>query len=356
MNHTEIAEVLPGLIDSGVAIEVNGPPGVGKSDLIYQVRDVLSKRDGFEWGLSEMMLANYTAPDLMGYLTPDKMPDGRMVSRFTEPAWMITQDGKHLNDYKRAIVFMDEFGQGESDVKRGAANLLLNRRVGPHQLHPGVAIIAASNRTQDRSGVTKSFDFVINRRVQIELTPDVTAWERWANQHGVEPLFVAFAASNPQIVFEGKVPDKQGPWCTPRSLVMLSKMLRSVYPSGKLPTNGAVIEIASGMIGEAAAQQLIAFVKLGHELPAFDDIVADPDGTKVPLAPDARMLSIYELSARVSTKTAAPVLQYVDRFPKEFAATFAKSTCMRLPELIMTDAFTKWAGKHATLVNMMHAV
>jgi hypothetical protein len=358
MNFETLSTIAPGLFDSGISIELQSSPGLGKSEWVEQMRAIMSQRDGFEWGLATCFLATMTPTDLMGYMVPrDREFGGKQVSvsAFTLPPWMQDRNGVPVTEFKRGFLFLDEFGQGEPETKRASAELLLNRRLGPWQLPDGWSIIAASNRSQDRSGVTKSFDFVINRRLQIEVTPDVTSWEVWANKNNIEPLFVAFAVSNPHIVFEGKVPDKQGPWCTPRSLVMLSRLIRATYPNGQIPTDPVVIELASGMIGEAAAQQLIAFVKLGHELPKFSDIIADPANAPLPKAPDARMLSIYELSSRVDAKTAKPVLQYVDRFPKEFAATFAKSTCQRIPELIMTDAFSNWATKNATIVSMMHA-
>lgn len=358
MNFDTLATIAPGVIDKGISMELISSPGLGKSEFVEQLVKDMSKRDGTEWGFATMFLATMTPSDLMGYMVPEKRTYGGdtiSVSSFTMPPWMLTRNGRPVHDYQRGILFLDEYGQGEADVKRASAELLLNRRLGQWQLPDGWAIVAASNRSSDRSGVTKSFDFVINRRLEVHVTPDVNAWENWANKNGIEPLFVSYAVANPNIVFEGKIPDKQGPFCTPRSLVMLSRILRGVYPTGKIPTDGAVIELAGGMIGEAAAQQLIAHVKLGHELPSFKEIIDDPDGTKIPKAPDARMLAIYELSARVDAKTAKPVLQYVDRFPKEFAATFAKSTCQRIPELIMTPAFSNWAAKNATIVSMMHA-
>ena len=362
MNFDTLTSIAPALLDSGVSFELQSSPGMGKSEWADQTRAYMSKRDGFEWGMVTMMLATQSATDLIGYLYKgervyDNYNPGKPTT-ITDPSlplWMQTPGGGTVYDYKRGILFLDEFGQGEPEVKRAAAELLLNRRVGPWQLPDGWSVIAASNRSQDRSGVTKSFDFVINRRLQIEVTPDVASWENWANKHGVDDLFVSFAVANPQVVFEGKVPEKQGPWCTPRSLVKLAKVIRTITPSGQLPTDATNIELFAGLIGEAAAQQLIAHIKLAHELPSFEDIISDPEGTKIPIKPDARMIAVYQLSSRVDAKTAKPVLQYVDRLPKEFAATFAKSVCQRIPAIVMTDAFSQWATRNATLVNMLHA-
>lgn len=362
MNFDTLTTIAPAILDSGVSLELQSSPGLGKSEWVEQIRAFMSKRDGTEWGMATMMLATQAATDLIGYQfkgerTFERYNPGKptTITDPSMPLWMQTDDGKCVYDYERGILFLDEFGQGEPEVKRAAAELILNRRVGPWRLPKGWSVIAASNRASDRSGVTKSFDFVINRRAQVEVTPDVNSWEGWANRNGIEPLIVAYAVSNPHIVFEGKVPERQGPFCTPRSLVMLSRLLRTIKPTGELPTDGAAIELAAGLIGEAAAQQLVAHIRLGHELPKFDEIVKDPDNTKIPVKPDARMLAIYELSARVDATTAKPVLHYVDRFPKEFAATFAKSVCQRIPAIVMTDAFSQWATKNATLVNMLHA-
>ena len=361
MHFNDLNQLIPPMIakpfKSGQrrSIELVSAPGLGKSDWMRELHQTMQQMTGEEWGFVSFMPANFTVPDLMGFLIPSKSESGEHISRFTTPNWMIDDTGRHINSYKRGIVFADEFGQGEQDVKRGMADLFLNGRVGPHRLHDGIVVVAASNRSSDRSGVTKSFDFIINRRLEIQITPDVASWEAWAHKAGVDPLFVAFANQNPEIVFSGVVPVKQGPFCTPRSLVACCDDLRAITPQGNLPTDTRIIELISGRIGEAAAQQLVAFIRMGYELPTFDEIVSDPDGTRVPKKADAQMLSIYQLSSRVTEKTAAPVLTYVDRFPKEFAATFARSTCARLPELVMTDAFGEWCAKNATLVNMLNS-
>jgi hypothetical protein len=191
------------------------------------------------------------------------------------PAWFQTRDpdtdildGKLCTDYEYGINFLDEYGQGEGDVKRASAELLLNGRLGPHVMPKGWVTVAASNFASDRSGVSKSFDFVIGRRVEINLTDDIESWKDWALTHNVNPVLVAFAIQNPQVVFTKGVPDKQGPWCTPRSLVLCGKILEQMADeNGDLPTDASAIEIAHGMIGAGAAAQLFAMIKLGQEMP-----------------------------------------------------------------------------------------
>lgn len=356
-------------IDSGIAVELQSSPGVGKSDFVEQLVAKLSKRDGFEWGFATCFLATQTPPDLMGYMFKGSRDfgDGAMttVSELTMPLWMITRTGKPTTHYKRGILFLDEYGQGEADTKRSSAQLLLKKELGPWKLggenQDGWGIIAASNRSQDRSGVTKSFDFVTNRRKVYDVTPSVDAWVAWATANGVSPLSIAFAVQNPQIVFSGEVPEKQGPWCTPRSLVMLDRNMQVKQKRlGYFPDDAHTVESAMGLIGAGAAQYF-AFVRLENEMPKFEEIVANPLKVKVPKKPDAQMLVVYNLAHRVDAKTLKPVIEYIEKggggegMPKEFAVTFAKATCNRAPELVIDPAMRQWATQNASLMAALTA-
>lgn len=359
MNFSELKKVMPSLLDSGVSIELISAPGRGKSEFIAQTHAAMNKRDAEKggWGLATMFLATQTPPDLIGFVFKGEMDhNGHKIatSEPTLPGWMITQNGKPVWEYERGILFLDEFGQGQADVKAAAAELLLNGRIGRHQLPKGWTVVAASNRTSDRSAVTKSLDFVINRRVELKIDDDLQSWENWAFDAGIEPLFISFANTNPQVVFDDKVPEKQGPWCTPRSLVLLSKMMDKMRDvEGRIPTDKAAMEIAAGMIGQAAGAALFAHVKLGHEMPSIEDIIKNPTKTKVPTKPDACMLVSYNLAARVDDKNAEPVITYMTRMNKEFAVSFAKAACRRHPQLVFHKSFTKWSDENASLMTAL---
>lgn len=358
MHFNQLARVIPALLDSGKAIELISAPGRGKSTFVADTVERMSKRDGKQWGFSTLFLATQTPPDLIGFVFKGNIKDQHggdiATSEPTLPAWMITQEGKPVWEHERGILFLDEFGQGQADVKAAAAELLLNGRIGRHQLPKGWSVIAASNRTSDRSGVTKSLDFVINRRVEIGITDDIESWEDWSFRNGVDPLFITFARQNPAVVFTEGVPEKQGPWCTPRSLVMLNDIFNKMKKGDELaPTDATAIEIASGMIGLAAAQALMAHVKLGQEMPPLEDIIKNPKKTKVPTKPDVMMLVAYSLASRVSVDNVDPIVDYMDRAPKEFAVTFARQAVKRDGAIILTDAFDRWTAANASLMTAL---
>ncbi len=351
MHFNALRRQMPALLDTGVSIELISAPGRGKSEFVADTVKEMSKRDGEEWGFGKLFLATQTPNDLIGYMVPGyyELHGKRVrISEYTMPPWMLTDKGIPVTHYKRGIIFLDEYGQGEPDVKRASAELLLNGQLGPWKLPTGWSVVAASNRASDRSGVTKSYDFVINRRLQIEITDDLASWEDWAIRKQVDPLYIAFAVQNPQIVFSDGVPEKQGPWCTPRSLIMCERILKR--GDGSVATDPDAVELATGMIGAAAASQLFAFIRLGQEMPKYEDIVKNPKSVKVPQKPDAQMLVCYSLAARVNEKDVDPIVTYVERFPKEFSVTFAKAACKRDFTLVNTKAFGEWCARNASLM------
>jgi len=364
MNFTQLKSIIPALLMSDddnerpVSIELISPPGRGKSDFARDLISLMTAKTGEEWGHAELFLGTQTPSDLVGYFFKGyiKGPNNEdvAITEATLPKWMLTTKGKPAWMYKHGVLILEEFGQGEVDVKRAAAELLLHGGCGGHQLPPGWVVIATSNRASDRSGVTKSLDFVINRRCEIHITDDLASWERWAFEKNVDSLFISFAAANPQIVFSDGVPEKQGPWCTPRSLVRLHDMMRRLKDdTGKLRTDDLVVELAAGMIGQAAAAQLFTHIRLGHEMPQLEDIIKDPKGVKVPQKPDACILVTYNLAQRVDGSNAVPVLTYMKRLPKEFGVTFAKTACTRNPKLVFSDAFVDWANSNSSLMTAL---
>ena len=356
INFSDLRPVIIDNLDAGISTEIKSAPGRGKSEFVESLIDHLSARDGFEWGFTTLFLATYTPQDLMGYMVPAKQEDGSIISKFTTPPWMITTDKagnqRHINSFKRAIVFLDEYGQGDGDTKRVSAQLLLKGEVGPHKLGPGVGVIAASNRASDRSGVTKDFDFVINRRMEVSIADSIDAWKDWALGAGVSPMVLTFADQNPTIVFSDGVPEKQGPWCTPRSLVMADKLLqlKASRNNGVIPEDVATQTALAGLIGQGAMTSLMIFVKLEREMPKYEEIVRRPMETKTPTKPDSQMLVCYNLAHRVKPEDADAAIKYVERMPKEFAVTFATAAVKKTPAIVRTPPFQAWTKANSSLM------
>lgn len=362
MTLRELESVAMDCINAGISMEVLSPPGRGKSEFFEDFTTKMGLLDGTPWGYSTCFLATYTPPDLIGYQFKGERPwgpNGEMVAvtEPTMPMWMITAEGKPLYAYRRGVVVLEEYGQGESDVKRGAAQLNLKGEVGswkvPNFGKDGWGVVALSNRFgKDRSGVTKSFDFVINRRMEIHLKDDPVSWEYWAVNKGIDPIFISFAMQYPHLVWTENVPEKQGPWCTPRSLIMAVKFLqqRAKRNGGKLPDDPVTQTAVSGLIGTGAMATLFTHIKLERELPSLASVEADPEGTAVPTAADLRMLLVYSFSYKTTKANIGPVLKYVCRLGKEFTMAFLRAACLRDSTLLNTPAVSHWSKSNAQLL------
>lgn len=366
MQLNEIAKRLPLFLDAGVTVEITGPSGIGKSEMVEQVAHAMAARDGFEWGLGRHFTATFTPPDVAGYLIPvqRQMPqaDGTTrevtASEFSVPPWMLDDNGAPLNSFKRGVCCFEEHDKALPEVKKACAPIFLNGGVGIHRLHDGIGVVILSNdASSSRQGSTKSFDFEINRRCILTAHTSVAGWLDWAERNGIHPLFCAFAEQFPEIVFSGTVPEKQGPFCTPRSLVLLQDVVKGLLDKDdRMTDRDGVLEISSGMIGVAATQELMTWLAMKDKVPSWAEIVRDPKKCKVPDDVAGQLMVAHQCAYNVDDKTIEQGVTYVRRLRPEFHLTFAKSATRRNFRLVNTKPFTTWTREAPQLVSLINAL
>lgn len=318
-----------------VAMLLVSGPGLGKSSIVEQAGEELSSELGKPVMVKPFHLTTVEPPDVRGFGLPSA---DRQDMQFTRPPWAIKKE-----EPENGILFLDELGQASHDVQKPAAELLLHRRVGNYQLPPGWVVMAASNRETDRSGVTRELAFITNRRAIIKIEPNLDAWANWAEKEDINPLAIAFAKVKPDLVFAAEIPEKSGPFCTPRSLCMLANYI------GELDM-AAFTEMATGLIGDGAAAEFVAFLRVAEQLPKFEEIVANPDGVEVPKRPDASYAAMQMIAHRVDDKTAKAAFKYLKRMGREFQVAGLRGTFNRCPALVRTPDFATWLRENKDLV------
>lgn len=362
------------LFESGISPMFQSKSGVGKSDMIHRLFQDIKSRDaakGIRWGYGEVFLATKNPTALMGVpFKGEKVfdyPDGtKRTITVTDPAvptWMISDEGLPANAYDRFFLFFDEYGQGDPDTKKPTAEVFLKKRLEHWHLPHGSITVGATNKGS-RYGVTKDFDFCINRRALLEIMGDAKVWvEDFADhpynwmgkQWQMMGVTKAWALTNPGILNEDE-PKEQGPWCTPRSLVAADRYIQAkmAMNGGKLPTDGLTIETLAGIIGMPATASLVAHLQFKLNLPSYDEVVADPDNTPVPSKADLHMLMAYELAGMTQAKDLAPVIKYVGRMPKDMSITYVTAVLRRDYKGLMNEpAMQQWIAKNAALVSVI---
>lgn len=346
-----VAKLYKRQIETGerFSVELVSGPGIGKSESRLQIGELIKKVLKLEaFGDKAFFLSTVEQPDVRGFGLPSKDTDGRAIMTYTAAPWM-----PKANDPKHGILFLDEFRQAGHDVQKPAAELLLNGRVGDNQLPITWMVVAASNREKDRSGVQRELAFLSNRRMEIKIEPNLDSWVDWAERRAIHWLAIAFAKRQPGLVFGDTVPDKPGPFCTPRSLVKVSHLI------GQLEMD-EFTEAAAGLIGEGTAAQFVSFLRVAEQLPDFTDIIANPKKCKLPdeNRPDAQYATMQMIAHRVDNDSATPAFQYLQRMGKEFQVAGLKATLRRCPAVLQSKEFSGWVKENRDLLlnaNMLDA-
>lgn len=321
------------------AIELKSGPGLGKSAAVYQAAEKIARRLGKPLTVKPFFLTTVEPPDVRGFGLPGRDTDGTPIMQFTKAPWMPRKD-----DAEFGFVFLDEFGQAQQDVAKPAAELFHSGRVGESQLPITYMVIAASNRESDRSGVGRGLAFIDNRKMSVNIEPDLNAWVDWAERQPIHHAAISFAKVRPNLVFQDKVPEKPGPFCTPRTLCKVSHLI------DRLPMD-LFTEAAAGYLGEGAAAEFVAHMRVVNELPKWEDIVASPDKVRVPENRiDATYACMQMVAHRVDAITAKPAFVFLKRLGKEFQVAGLKAVLKRCPTMIQTPDFAQWLRDNKDLV------
>lgn len=353
---------------AGNAVLVESPSGLGKSQMGLRVyKQTIADNPGKTVGLGIIFAATQTPPDLIGFqFKGEKEIGGRKIT-VTDPSvplWFISTEGKPAYMYDIFVLIIEEYGQGEADVKRAIAEIFLNGGTPPWYLPEGSIRIAFTNKGT-RYGVTKDFDFCIARRTLLKVTGDVEVWlsdfadkpyEYQGKQWQVMPVTKAWAAIHPEIMFEAE-PKEQGPWCNPRTATAADRYLqvKMAMNNGVIPTDLHTIESLAGTIGMPATQSLVNHIEFRTQLPSYADVCADPRNCPVPSRPDLLMLMAYELAGWCQKDKLAECITYIQRMPtKDMAVTFVSSLLRRdYAGFINEPPMQAWINKNAALVSVI---
>ena len=111
------------------------------------------------------------------------------------------------------------------------------------------------------------------------------------------------------------------------------------------------MHLVAGLVGDAAAGEFEAFVRIYDTVRGLiDEVLASPGTAKVPTDP-AELYAVSSAIARVADRKTFPnVLKYAQRLPKEFEIVTAVDAVKRDPGLAKTSAFGKWAVSNQDVV------
>ncbi len=192
------------------------PPGVGKSDMVYQA--------AAEAGLPcRSLLGTQIAPEDVSGIP--RIVGERSV--FCPPRILLPENPEPF------CLFLDELPACAPDVQKAFYSLLLERRLGEHALPAGTWVVSAGNRVQDRALVRSLSSALINRVSILNVRVDVHDWLDWATDHGVRVDILNFISYMPDALMR-PVPADPQPFSTPRAWTLLSRGIELAESTGIL--------------------------------------------------------------------------------------------------------------------------
>jgi len=298
---------------------LRGDPGLGKTSIIRQTAAKL--------GLYEetVILAQYDPGDLAGLPYPQ---DGRAEK--LRPGWMPEKDG--------LLLTVDELGQAFLMNQNLAAQLFEERRLGKHKLPRVHAIVGATNKMSNQAGVQPMPSHLKDRIAIIDIEADIDDFLRFAIGAGIHEHILGHLRFKPEWL--SKFDPKHDACPSPRSWMKANRAYG-------LPISHADrIALISSIVGEAAAADFDATVRVANELPSLEAIWNDPKGHPIPTKAQVKYALASALAMRSSTRTIASTIKFMDRWDEQEFVVFAVRTIQSRPDgkaLLVDPAVRDWA-------------
>lgn len=300
-----------------------GAPGIGKSAGVAQ----FTQEAGI--GFIDLRLSQLDPVDLRGF--PYKNGNGLM---HWAPSSVLPNEEIHG---KSGVLFLDEINTSPPAVQAPAYQLIHDRKIGEYCLPDGWSVMAAGNREGDRGVTNRMAAPLANRFVHVEVQPDLDVWCEWAFKNDIDPLIVAFLRFKPGLLhmFKSEIYSTgKMAFPTPRSWEFADRIF-------KLNSTERV-ELLMGAVGEGAATELEAFIRVWSKMPNPDAIVMNPDSVKCPTDVATCYALAGALAHRATQTTMDNIVKFADKMPKEYQVVLMRDAATRDAKVTNTKAFTRW--------------
>lgn len=324
-----------------------GPPGIGKSQAVRQIAENISAKTGKKVNVTDVRLLLFNPVDLRGIPTANV---DKTLAIWLKPKIFQMDESKDAVN----ILFLDEISAAPQSVQAAAYQITLDRVIGEHRLPENCIVIAAGNRTTDKSVAYKMPKALANRLLHIEIDGNFANWKQWAVRNGINDKVIAFLLFRPHYLMGLESNGDDVAFPTPRSWEMVSNLLNNV--DDNIDNMYALI---AGLVGTGVAAEFHAWAKIYKELPSIEDIF---DGKNPPLPTNIDALyalissmTFYAKKHKDDMTSIANSIRYAEKLPPDFSIVLLKDY-MYIEEnykekLLNIPEFAKWLRGKGSLIN-----
>jgi hypothetical protein len=337
-------------VGTDLTVLLRGEMGIGKSSMLETLAEQLPDHvpvyvEAPCWEGGDIQMPNFSADKTSVKMVPNESL------------------GLHLD---KPIIFMaDEIGKASNSTKTSLARIFLERKLGNHAMHPDSFVFATTNLAME--GVGDTFAHHLRTRfLQGKVRkPTAMEWvEDYAIPKGVNPIVVGTAMEYPSMfesfeqcelpqnnpyIFHPKAP--AAAFTTPRSLAKAGYLLDQAVKHN-LP-DAVLAHGLMGLVGEAAAMDILTMYRLDNTLPSWDTIIQNPAGAPIPESGAAGCILSAKAVQRVERETLDAWLVYLLRMAPELQVLFMKSLMRHSEKKKLASThrrFIELCSTHAMLV------
>lgn len=321
MKPSELLDWMLEIYESRRSGMIWGPPGIGKSELMYQ----FCEANGLQ--IVEERLGDKDPVDVKGLPRVENDTTYWTCPEFLKKA----QKGK-------GVLFLDEINVAPKLVQAAAYQLVNQGRIGRHEIGKNWIVMAAGNRESDRAVVHKMPTALSSRFAHMDFDVNVEDWVAWALANDVAIEIIAFVRFRPELLHSFDPTRNERAFPCPRTWEILSDVFK-VKSTIKYET-------AAGIIGEGAATEFIAFLDVWQNLPDIDALLMDPKNTDIGTDPAILYAVCGAVVKKATDGNMARVVKVADKLPEEFSVLLMRDVQRKDNNLTMNKAYISWVTNH----------
>ncbi len=324
-----------------------GPPGVGKSQAVRQIASKIENKTGRKVNVTDVRLLLFNPIDLRGIPTANAE---KTLAVWLRPQIFQMDDSSDLVN----ILFLDEISAAPQSVQAAAYQITLDRTVGEHRLPDNCIVIAAGNRTTDKSVAYKMPKALANRLLHIDVEGSFESWKEWAVRTGINPKVTGFLSFKRNYLMGFDAGSDDLAFATPRSWEMVSNLLNGIDSD-----INKMYPLIAGLVGTGVAVEFRTWDKVYKDLPGIEDIFKGKM-PQVPKSTDAlyaltSSMTAYAREHKDDLTAIGNSIRYSEAMPPDFGIVLLKDYMYIAPDyrekLMLIPEFVKWMQTKGKFLN-----
>lgn len=328
MRVRDLKIILADCIEAREPVLIKGAPGVGKSDLIAQAADIA----GAELVIMHPVVSDPTdfkgLPAIVDNLA-DFLPYGELR--------------KLMEATTLTVCFLDDIGQASMSVQAALMQLLLARQINGKKISDYVTFVGATNRREDKAGVTGLLEPVKSRFTggiyQLDVNED--DWIEWAIESGLDIDVITFIKFRKGMLHKFIATQDLINSPSPRTVAALARKV-----ARNLPTH-LEFEAYSSIVGEAFATEFLGFKPVRQKI---HELMTNPMTAAIPAEPSVLFAVAIAMSRKANKANMADLVAFAGRLPEEFGVLLVTTAERMHPEVKETASYIHFQAQHHNLM------